>query len=334
MALSVIGFGTPSGSAGDATPTKHASTASGDLLLLAVEANGNQNPASITGYTLVDSSSGTGAGSTGLSVWRRVSDGTASDNPTIADVGNHLYAVIMTIRGQDGTTPINASADTREEVVDTSGTSPGLTTTVDGCLVIDFVATALDSTTPAWSTWANASLDSYQSTSQFQGGTDAGGGGGLGISYGTDTSAGTVNGTTMTTPNEHKAFVMVAVAPADEGGTDATVNMPAAGTLALTSDAPTFTISSSVTQPAAGTLALTAGEATLNLSTTVTQPASGILVLTASEPSLRAGVDVTQPQAGILRLTADAPTLTGANAARRKFVSAVGWYAIRKKIGA
>lgn len=213
MALSVVGVGTASGSAGDATPTKHASTASGDLLLLAVEANANQSPASISGYTLVDSSTDPGAGSTSLAVWQRISDGTGTDNPTITDVGNHLYAVILTLRGQDGTTPIADSSNDREEVADTTGTCPAVTSTVDNSYVINFVATNEDNATPAWSGWTNGNLDFDGLGEQHEGGTTAGGGGGLAIHIGLDAVAGDSGTTTVTTPNDHKAFVTVAVSP-------------------------------------------------------------------------------------------------------------------------
>jgi hypothetical protein len=297
----VVGFGTPSGSSGDATPTVHASSTAGDDLWLCIEANGNQNPSSVTGYTLVDSSAGAGSGGTGVSVWHRKFTG-SGDNPTVGDVGNHLYAVILTTRGGDATTPVDVSVDNREEVADTSGSATGLVTTVDDTLVVVVASTAADSTAPAWSSWTNASLSDFSSTSAFEGGTDAGGGGGLGINHGGKAAAGTVSATTMTTPNEHKAFVTFAIAPA--GGTNATVTLPAAGILTVTSTAPAVNFSSSVPLPAAGILTMTSTAPAVNYSGTVTLPAAGVLNLTAVAPSIVAGTIVTLAAAGILRLNA------------------------------
>lgn len=227
-----VGVGTPSGTAGDATPTTHASTVAGDDLWLAVEANLNQAPATITGYTLVDGSTGASAGSTSLTVWHRKATATAADNPTIADVGNHLYAVILTTRGGHATTPVKDSNNDREEVADTSGSSPGVDTTgTPDCLVLDFVSTNLDSTTPTWSGWANSDLANLREL--FEGGTDAGGGGGIAIHAGDKATAGTVGPTTVTTPNDHKAFVKIAVAPAATSTVEDTVTQTATVALAL-----------------------------------------------------------------------------------------------------
>lgn len=305
MALpTVVGVGTPAGGAGDVTPTKHASTTTGDDCWLAIEANGNQVPLTLDDWTLVDSSVGAGAGSTGIAVFHQKEAG--QGNPTITDVGNHLFAVILTTRGGHATSPANASADDREEAVDTSGSSPGLTTTVNECLVVDFVATSIDSTTPTWADWANASLANLAEV--FEGGTDAGSGGGIAINTGEKATAGTVNATTVTTPNDHKAFVKIAIAPA-AGSTDATVTLPAAGIVALTSVAPALRTDDTLALPAAGIMVLTAAGPTINLSPVVSLPAAGIIRLAAGEPILSTGTNatVTLPAAGIIRLTATAP---------------------------
>jgi hypothetical protein len=101
----------------------------------------------------------------------------------------------------------------------------------------------------------------------------------------------------------------------DAGGTDATVNLPAAGIVRLTSVLPAITRSGAVTQPAAGIVRLTAVQPAITRSGTVTQPAAGILRLVAGTHSISTGANatVTQPAAGILRLTAANPAVNASD---------------------
>jgi hypothetical protein len=127
------------------SPTKHASTATGDLMVLVTSTRRNVTaaPATPSGWNLVSGfpkRSATAAGGS-IFVFTRIADGTSTDNPAV------VWSGLNTGNSGDSTSAFILSySDTTETlhgtigVTDVSGsnpyTVPGLTTTVNNALVI------------------------------------------------------------------------------------------------------------------------------------------------------------------------------------------------------
>lgn len=243
MAWSVL-VGTTSTGTGAVTPAPNASHASGDIEYLLVENSGEAAVALTTaaGFASVSggqaNAGGTGPGTAVADIdlfWRRWngSDG----NPTITDVGNHLQAVIVSVRGglASGTPHEAVTASSETGNSDTSGSATGGTSTVNGCLILVAVATALpDALAEAAthiSSWANSNLTSV--TERKDSTTDSGNGGGLACATGEQASAGAWGATTYTTSvNTAKAMVALAIMPASGDNRDASIVLTGGGAIA------------------------------------------------------------------------------------------------------
>jgi len=127
--------------------------------------------------------------------WKR-HDGSES-NPALGDAGDHTGGQVLVFRGCVTTgSPINVEAGSVAGTASTSVTFPTVTTTEDGCLVVNAVAWSTDSAAAQASSWTNASLASI--TEIQDSGSTAGNGGGISVAIGVKTSAGAVSGTTAT----------------------------------------------------------------------------------------------------------------------------------------
>lgn len=135
------------------------------------------------------------AGGIRLAVFAKESDGTET-TVSIADSGNHQYAVGFVVRPDAGKVlAIDASAG-KNAAASTSHDGNGITTTANDCLVVDIWGTDRDSAGPSYSGEANADLTSL--TEQHDAGTTANTGSGIVIYTGEKATAGSVTATTAT----------------------------------------------------------------------------------------------------------------------------------------
>lgn len=184
---------------------------SGDRLFIAVE-TANEVISAPSGFTEVPTVSpqfrGTAAAAGGvrITLFDKVSDGTET-TVTIADSGDHQYAVGFVFRGTGGAS-IEASAG-NNEALSTTGTFGGVTTSVGNCMVASFVATDNDQTGASWSAQTNANLTSL--TERHDAGAADGNGGGIMLVTGEKEVAGATGNTTATHANT-RAYCWITLA--------------------------------------------------------------------------------------------------------------------------
>ncbi len=194
-----------------------------DLLLLVVEANyggfGTQNSITLDsaeGFVAVAGTpvqhtggSGSISGTQAGLYWKRART-TSELPPTVSSSNDHIVAWIVTIgNAKDFGNPISVVA-TGTSTLETSFTGPGLTTTVDNCLVMTMITTATDSaSTIKASDWANADLVDVHEI--LDDGTTNGGGGGVVAAVGVRETAGAV-GTWTATSNAFYTCAKITIA--------------------------------------------------------------------------------------------------------------------------
>lgn len=190
---------------------------SGDKLFIAV-ATANEAIATPTGFTQTASSPqfrGTAAlaGGIRLAVFEKTSDG-AETTVSIADSGNHQYAVGIVVRKASGSSlSIDATAGNNVAAA-TSCTFGGVTTTTDDCMVLTFVGTDRDSAGPSFSAEANASLTGL--SERHDAGTTTGVGSGIAIYTGEKWTSG-ATGNTTATQAASAAYCWITIAVKNEG---------------------------------------------------------------------------------------------------------------------
>lgn len=172
----------------------------GDKLVVAI-ASANQTIVAPSGFTETagsPQSRGTAdaAGGIRLAVFQANGEDIASDTVSIADSGNHTYAVGIVLR-KSALDNLEITATAGNNVAaSTSGTFGGVTTTGDHQMVVTFVATDRDSTAASWSGEANANLGNL--TERHDAGITSGAGSGIAVYTGEKLSAGATGNTTAT----------------------------------------------------------------------------------------------------------------------------------------
>lgn len=219
-----IGIGASAEGVGALTVALPPSSATGDLLLMAVE-TANQPVATPSGWNVAHAAQGTGTAAadaaTSIQLFWKF-QGAGEGSAAVADGGNHQIAIISAWRGVDTTTPINASNGDVLATANNDVIIPGVTTTVDDCMIVGVVAMSRDLNTTGTqfqSTWANASLTSV--TEFMDEGTDQGTGGVLGGAYGVKATAGATGNMTGDLAGANsftQARIMVALAPVAASG--------------------------------------------------------------------------------------------------------------------
>ena len=192
-----------------------------DVALLLVEAAGGE---AITlsipsGFVEVTNSpQATGAGTAGVRLhayWCRATH-PAMPTVTVADPGDHWSAAMLTFRGCAKTgSPIDVTAGGVKTPATTSFSSPSVTTTMDGALIVASIARDDDIATAEFSAWTNAGLASIAEV--FDLGTTLGNGGGIGVGVGIKTAAGATGATTGTVVSSINASITIALAPVPAG---------------------------------------------------------------------------------------------------------------------
>jgi hypothetical protein len=193
----------------------------GDVALLVVEsAGGKAVTLSIpSGFIAVaNSPQATGIGTAGTQVsvfWCRAYKD-AMPSVTIADTGDHITYVILTVRGcvKSGS-PFDVTAGSVKAVASTSATVSEVTTTVAGCLIVQALTSDLSSASAFASAQTNANLTGI--TERVDAGTTQGTGGQIAIITATKTAAGATGTTAWTVTSSINAFLTMALLPA---GTD------------------------------------------------------------------------------------------------------------------
>jgi hypothetical protein len=130
-----------SGGGTDAAPTVTRGTvADGDLLLLhLVTSDPTATATTPTGWTLIPSggSQQDSAADTIGYLWSRVASGEPTSYSTTLALSAGWSLSVVALRGQDATSPINASAQSGD-AAGTTHTTASITPTVNGCLIVSF----------------------------------------------------------------------------------------------------------------------------------------------------------------------------------------------------
>ena len=197
MAHALQAVGTMASGTGDVTPVwpTHVSNDIG-ILCVSTELTDSAPPAP-AGWTQFTASPATATSGTRLSVfWRRAASSAETD-PTIADVGNHIVAVIAIMRGCART------GDPFSDVVGdgSTGTSatctwPAVTATFDESIIVLIASRATDLAGAQFSGFTNANLSNL--TEHFDDGAIDGSGSGIVIAAGELATAGATGTTTAT----------------------------------------------------------------------------------------------------------------------------------------
>jgi hypothetical protein len=225
MPPTVVGVSaSPAASASAITPAFPASLAVDDVLLGIGESTGGANFPSIAtnGFAHISSdatpvSPVVQGVNTQLSVvWRRY-DGVVTAHAW-GDSGDHNIGRYVAVRGCPTTgNPWHVVAVASSATSSTAASWPGLTTTVDDCLILEILATGADISTAQIASITNGTYTSI--TEQMDNATALGGGGVIICYSATKATAGATGASTGTlTTAATKAYMTLAFAPAAGGG--------------------------------------------------------------------------------------------------------------------
>jgi hypothetical protein len=185
--------------------------ATDDLGLLFVEAQAG-TVSTPSGYTIIPGfPCANVAATTALFGFYKVAASGAEGAPSLASGTDHMWGVMVVIRGVDATNPIAATATMGATGAVTTGLAPGLQTTSADNLVLHVLGWAIDNAGPIASSWTNASLSSVNE--EYDAGTVTAGGGGLTIASGSKATAGGVTQATVTLTSTQFASGTVALQP-------------------------------------------------------------------------------------------------------------------------
>lgn len=152
MAISIVG-GTAVGASSSTTITKPTGVASGDLILALMESSGTSGlglPTAPSGFTTLDSRTDTPAGQSAVVVAYKVAGGSEPSSYTWTQGTNSTFNVwsCIALRGQDGTTPIDAHGSAFSTT--TSITVAALTASVAGDALILMLTDINDVDVSTW----------------------------------------------------------------------------------------------------------------------------------------------------------------------------------------
>jgi hypothetical protein len=198
------------------TPALPASIVADDVLVTIAECEGVTVPGAYTlpsGWAHVTGSPIQEGTNTRLWViWRRY-DGMFTA-PSLGDSGDHNVGRMIAIRGcPTAGNPWDVAASAVEATSDTTATWPGVTITVDDCLVLEIIATGADvSSTSMVGTLTNATYSNI--VKQIDNWMISGNGGGIGLVSATKATAGATGQSTATiTTASSKALMTLAMRP-------------------------------------------------------------------------------------------------------------------------
>lgn len=184
------------------------------LLFVTSSAGGTtQSLSSSQGFSLIDSyATGSGTAGAKLSVlWARA-DRSNMTAPTIAAGTDFKYAVIATFRGVSSIgSPLNTYAGNTKNTASTSASISDITTTVDNAMIINAIASDVDSASAFVTSYTNANLSSL--TERFDAGTTSGLGGGISFATGMMNTAGNTGVTSVVLTSSINVFFSIALTP-------------------------------------------------------------------------------------------------------------------------
>lgn len=195
-AIEFIGNAGKNVSTGSQSITYHASSASGDLLILIVQADDVDTIPTPSGWTRIFNSSDGRGGCRGFVAWKIK----ASDTKVfVSDVGDHQTASVLTFRNTATTSPIEiplVATVYPYSGINGGSTIPGAISTIDNSFVCYVVIHDNDSNSACTSGWTNAQLSSTAELIDIS--TNTGWDGGFAVWGGFKASAGNTGVTGLT----------------------------------------------------------------------------------------------------------------------------------------
>lgn len=186
-----IAAGTAGAGTTSCSPGVPAGISAGDLLILAVESIDGENPATPSGWNQVTVVFNLGTGATRCTLFSRVATSSESA-PTVTGTSDHIYGVITGWRHASGTPVISTIfqfAGGASTTASAAGNSQTATFVAD-TLGVWVIGHTTDSNVGQVSAYASTNFANIVEV--FDGGTDTGNGGGIGIGTGEKAAIGMI----------------------------------------------------------------------------------------------------------------------------------------------
>lgn len=171
-----------------------------DLGIMVVETTpADSAPGTVTNWTQLTGSPLSQAGGstqTRLSVYWKIATSASEAAPSVSNGGEHIVAVVFTIRGVKVSDPFDVTAITQTKTVSTACSINGVNATEGGNDVVYVACRGSDVTINQYASAANANLTG--SLEKYDDGTTLGNGGGFGIFSGNLAAAGATGTLTAT----------------------------------------------------------------------------------------------------------------------------------------
>lgn len=212
-----VAVGTPAGGTGAVSPGLPSGWAADDLHILAVNNKRSESLSTPSGWTLIDNSVPTGDNK--ITLFKRTA--VAGDAaPTVADPGDHCYAVIIGFRNPNGgACAVEATTAANKSQVNTASTAvswPSITTAGADRMILHALSDGRDATGARFSGETNAALANL--AERFDNGITSNDGGGLVLVTGEKAAAGAIGNTTGTLTSATQALLVIAIeAPGGAG---------------------------------------------------------------------------------------------------------------------
>ncbi len=166
----------------------------GDFALLVCHAPSSSDAATIStpsGWTLVPGCPIThGRTTIQITVFYRFATSSSETAPSLTHSLGHVWGTIITYTGVNTANPIHSFSGIWQVSGPTNGMSPGLTTFLDDCLIVNAGVWLADDAGPYASAEANSALGSL--TERYDAGTTSGSGGGVVVYDGTLATAASI----------------------------------------------------------------------------------------------------------------------------------------------
>lgn len=217
MAAKFVAIGTIVSGVGEVKPEWPAGVQEGDIAFLICESANQAISLRIpSGFQELFTQQGTGTAgattATRLAVFWCRATSNAMPQPTVADPGDHVAAIIAVYRdAAEGPYPFDGVAGGVKASVSTTTTWDALTTTVADCLILHFATRENDAATAAWSAQTNANLSAI--AERVDTGTTQGNGGGFTLFEGLKAAAGSTGASTATVTSTIDGHMTVALRP-------------------------------------------------------------------------------------------------------------------------
>jgi hypothetical protein len=189
----------------------------GDLGILIFEGNNAAIQRTISGWTDVEGLPEVSSSSTLQMKWR-IAESSSESFVTIQDIGDHIHATILTIRGVNPSNPFQDVSSNHRIVSSTTGTFVEVTTNQANSLIVAVCTRGSDNfSTTEFSGW-NLENVSDTWTEHYDYGTTSGDGGGIGIASVVWSGSGSTSyGSVTTVTATYQCCVLIAFNPLGGG---------------------------------------------------------------------------------------------------------------------